>query len=320
MAKLDLKDRKLLYELDCNSRQTIQQLSRKIKLSKDGIKYRIKRLQHEGIIKYFYAVINNGKLGFINFRLFLKLYNLSPEKEKEIINYLLKNENLTWLVQVDGEWDLNTWFMYKSIKEMNDFFQKLLEKYGNYIGKREFGVYTEINYYNRVYFLQNKKNNHEMIITSLSDKARLSESDEKIIKILSKNARISIVEISKKTGLTSKTIIKKIRQLKKDKVILGYRTVFDLEKLGYNYYKIHISTFNCSQKQLTSLKQYLYEHPNVVYLDFVLGGYDLEFEVQIENKNRLRDLLLDIRKQFANIIKDYTILHYFKEHRLEFLP
>ena len=40
MVILDLKDRKLLYELDCNSRQTVQQLSRKIGLSKDAVKYK----------------------------------------------------------------------------------------------------------------------------------------------------------------------------------------------------------------------------------------------------------------------------------------
>jgi len=44
MYNLDLKDKKLLYELDCNSRQTIQQLARKIGLSKDAIKYRINRI------------------------------------------------------------------------------------------------------------------------------------------------------------------------------------------------------------------------------------------------------------------------------------
>src|SRR3989338_168581 len=102
MYKLDLKNRKLLYELDCNSRQTVQQLAKKIGLSKDAIKYRINKLTEEGIIKSFNAVIDTGKLGFLSFRLLLKFYNLSPAKEKEIVDYLLNNKNLIWLVQAEG--------------------------------------------------------------------------------------------------------------------------------------------------------------------------------------------------------------------------
>jgi len=106
MIDLDLKDRKLLYELDCNSRQTVQQLARKIGLSKDAVKYRINRLLKDGIIKSFNAVIDTGKLGFISFRFFLKFYQLSPEKEKEILDFLQKNKNLVWFVQAEGNWDI----------------------------------------------------------------------------------------------------------------------------------------------------------------------------------------------------------------------
>ena len=54
MVNLDKKDRKLVYELDCNSRQTIQQLANKVGLSKDAVKYRINRLLQNQIIKSFY--------------------------------------------------------------------------------------------------------------------------------------------------------------------------------------------------------------------------------------------------------------------------
>ena len=44
MIKLDLKDRKILYNLDINSRQTFKELARKVGLSKDSVKYRIDKL------------------------------------------------------------------------------------------------------------------------------------------------------------------------------------------------------------------------------------------------------------------------------------
>ena len=45
MYKLDKKDKDILYELDLNSRQSFNQIGRKIKLSKEVVQYRIKQLE-----------------------------------------------------------------------------------------------------------------------------------------------------------------------------------------------------------------------------------------------------------------------------------
>ena len=69
MEKLDLKDRKILYELDIDSRQSFSKLSKKVGLHKDVVAYRVKKLQEREIIKNFYTELNGYKLGYfgINF-------------------------------------------------------------------------------------------------------------------------------------------------------------------------------------------------------------------------------------------------------------
>ena len=320
MSKLDLKDRKLLYELDCDSRQTVQQLSKKIGLSKDAVNYRINRLSQEGIIKSFNAVIDTGKLGFLSFRLLLKFYNLSPEKEKEILVFLLENKNLVWLVQAEGNWDINTWFLYKSVAEMNTFWKELLDKYNNYISKREFGIYSKVIYFSRAYLLEEKNAPFYMPIVSLPGEQQLDEAELKIIGLLSKNARMPVVEIAKKAGITPKTVISKIKKLEERKIIVGYRTEFNLEKLGYKYYKIHITTFNATPERIKQLELYAQQNPNIIYKDEVLGGYDIELEIQVENENKLRELIENLKHEFSDIMKQHEILHYFKEYRLRFFP
>jgi Lrp/AsnC family leucine-responsive transcriptional regulator len=58
MIKLDLKDRKILYELDLDARQPLTRIGKKVGLSKDVVSYRMKKLQDEGIIKNYYTVID----------------------------------------------------------------------------------------------------------------------------------------------------------------------------------------------------------------------------------------------------------------------
>ena len=69
--KLDLKDRKILYELDLNARQTLTQIGKKVGLKKDVVSYRMKKLQDEGIIKNYYTVIDAYKLGYTLYRYYI---------------------------------------------------------------------------------------------------------------------------------------------------------------------------------------------------------------------------------------------------------
>ena len=51
MVKIDLKDRKILYHLDLDARQSLTQVGKKVGLKKDVVAYRVQRMQKDGIIK-----------------------------------------------------------------------------------------------------------------------------------------------------------------------------------------------------------------------------------------------------------------------------
>ena len=76
MEKLDLKDRKILYHLDFDSRQSFRAIGKKVGLSKDVVTDRVKKLVENGIIKNFYTVINPLKIGFISVRFTILFQNI----------------------------------------------------------------------------------------------------------------------------------------------------------------------------------------------------------------------------------------------------
>ena len=45
MIKINLKDRKILYELDKNARQPLSQIGKNVRLYKSAVDYRIKKLE-----------------------------------------------------------------------------------------------------------------------------------------------------------------------------------------------------------------------------------------------------------------------------------
>jgi len=264
MVNLDLKDRKIMYELDINSRQSYHEIAKKVGLSKDSVIYRIKKLQEDGIIKQFHTIIDVGKLGFTSFRLYLKLQNTTPEKEAEIIEFLKKQKIVTWIVSIDGEYDLGMWIVTKSIKEMNELWKELLEKYVNYLDKRWLTIFTRVSYFPRAYLLEKKQNFDEYVFITEPEEIDLDQKDIELLKFIAPDSRISVLDLSKKLKITPKTVSSRIKELERKKVIVGYRTLFDLEKLGYQYFKLHISLHNVTEDKIKLFRGYGRSPPNVV--------------------------------------------------------
>ena len=318
--KLDSRDYRILYEMDRNCRQPISQIAKKIKLSKDSTIYRIKRLEKEGLILRYQAYLNHGKLGYISARINIKLQNTTPGKEEEIINFIKEQPPVGFFTSVEGNVNLVVWLIVRGVNDLDDFWKTLVDRYNNYIARTELGIYTKIEHYPRIFFVGGKINEEMLIFTEVGALAKIEKKDLEILKILAKNARENLVSIAGKLKITAKTVSKKIRDLEKRGVITGFSALFDMEKLGYGYYKIYFDFQNAKKQDLKSLDIFVRKHPNIVFRDYVIGGHSCEVEVQVKNENELRELLDDIKKKFSFIIKDYEVLNYYKEHKMLSMP
>ena len=87
MQKMDEIDKKIMFEIDKNSRRSINEISKILKLKKDTVAYRIKQLEDNKIIQGYYTVIDYSKLGYILLRYYVKFQNTTLELEEEIINH-----------------------------------------------------------------------------------------------------------------------------------------------------------------------------------------------------------------------------------------
>jgi DNA-binding Lrp family transcriptional regulator len=102
MIKLDLKDRKILYELDMDSRQSFRKIGKKVGLSKDIVTGRVKKLQESGIIKRFYAYYDTLQLDLNLLRFYFKFQYVTPDIKKEIIEHFIKNNYVKSIFSIEG--------------------------------------------------------------------------------------------------------------------------------------------------------------------------------------------------------------------------
>ena len=176
MEKLDLKDRKILYELDLDARQTDKEIARKVGLSREATRYRIQKLIDEGYINYFMTILNTMKLGFDWYRTFFKFQNVNLQKEKEIIDWL--KEKASWITKVEGKWDLNTGIFCKNVYEFRDIINEFLVEFSEFIERYEVSIVTRMWHYHRDYLVEKKNKTSKAEIMGFS-----SRKDYKIEKI-----------------------------------------------------------------------------------------------------------------------------------------
>ena len=320
---LDKKDRKILYHLDRNSRESLTSLAKKLKTSKEVIHYRINGLLKKEYLKKFYTIINMAKLGFVAYKIYFQFQNLNAEKEKEILRYFKSHERIFWVATCSGKWDmmLGTWA--KNIIDFNDnVLDKILSKYGQYVLSKSITI-TKHNYqWNRKWFLEHKLKGNSISSEVGGEPLRLEvdEVDEEILKILANNARLPIIEIAKKAQVSPTVAKYRIQQLTKKGILCSFRITPNLRKMGYGFFKSFVYLQNCNSKEKNKLISYCKEHPNVLNVVTCVGSWDFEIELEVEDFEKFHSIMKVMKVNFSNIIKNYESVIISSEPRVGFMP
>jgi DNA-binding Lrp family transcriptional regulator len=318
MKNLDLKDRKILYELDLDSRQSFRSIGKKVGLSKDTVASRVKSLVEEGIIQNFYAVIDAYKMGYISIRFYLTFQYTNPEIEKEIIDYFIQNKNIYWVASIEGRFDLAIILWVKNIYEFYRFWEKTLEKYRDYFEKQVFSLYIELFHYRYSFLMDEPVNRKKFEITGGGSPVEIDDMDCKILQILAPNARLPIIEIADKLHTTSIVVKNRIKKLIRLGVIQGFRTKLDFSKLGKDYYKVDIDLKEYSKNEV--ILSYLKQNPYLIYLDKSVGYADIEVEFVVKNLEHLREIMDNVKLKFPNAIKNYKYFSVKKVYKIQLMP
>ncbi|PIN80070.1 hypothetical protein COV13_04070, partial [Candidatus Woesearchaeota archaeon CG10_big_fil_rev_8_21_14_0_10_32_9] len=128
MHNLDLKDRKILSILEENSRESHSTIAKAIGLSKDSVKYRIKRLEKQGIIGCYRTIINLSKIGYKLYSVCVKVINVKDMNA--IATEIAKEQKLFWIAQLDGAWDLIFVLWAKSAHEADVIITRAQQQIG----------------------------------------------------------------------------------------------------------------------------------------------------------------------------------------------
>ncbi len=314
-VKLDEKDRKILLELDTDARQSLKQISRKLRTTKESVAYRVKQLEEKGVISNYITLSHFAKLGLTHYKLYIKYSHIKDSKKKEIVDYVLKQKHVGWLASTEGNFDLMIAIKFMSLFEFERFKDEFFRLFDSYFQRNSFAIGTEIETYPRQYIM-GKKNpmRKAFLVLSPAEKENFDDIDMKIIKALSKNSRASSRELGEITGLSDRIINYRRKILEKNGIIVGYKLAISYRKLNYLFFKCLIRFQNTSKKKLHEFKLYARQHPNVVHWIRVVGEWDLELEIEMPSIDEFYRMTNEIKEKFSDIIQTFDAVLVSEEH------
>lgn len=311
LVKIDEKDRKILSLLSENSRIPLTQLTKAVKLSRDAVDYRIKRLIGKGVIVRFFPVIDFKKFEYNLYHVFFNIDESNPAKLKVMHEELESHPNVYSVIVYSDTWDLEIVFAAKSLEEFDDVLTELSTKYADLILEKS--ILETIHSYASVFLPKDitKKQTELFKKKKKEEKASIDDKDLAILKLLSEDARMSSYDIAGKVKLSADAVSYRIKKLVDSEVILKFTILVDFSYLNYHWYTFVFSVKIFDNKTEAKFRQFVQTHPYIIEAKKTLGVWDLMFYIVVDTHRKFHEAIKQFKAEFSDILRtDQTWIAY----------
>jgi len=310
---MDKKDLRIMEILAQNCRISNTTIGEAVKLSKDAVIHRIKKLEKEDYLTQYIMFIDSRRLGYTRYQILIQ-FNASLDNKEEIYKRLKKLPFVLWMNTFIGKYDLQI------IVDAHDGFH--LKKIFDEIFKlcdykvKEHTILTiiseiEFTHLNPDIDIKTpfKKKNDYSFSSLISAKNfavgpdfsqyRFSALDCELLKLLADNPKITLANMVDKLKVDRKTIKRRIIHLIENKVIMNFGAINNTTKFGYVTYAIYAKILPETPTKL--LKKSFEKLNNIFFAAKTMGDYNFIFYLNAKTPQELNKTM----ELFRNILGKY---------------
>jgi len=133
----------------------------------------------------------------------------------------------------------------------------------------------------------------------------LDQTDQKILGLLVKNARMPFLEIARECGVSGAAIHQRVKKLESNGVITGSRLLVKPQALGLNvcaFVSVALAEANKYPQVIDAFKKI----PEIVECHFVTGRYALLVKLYCFNHDHLMEILLNTIQKIPYVLSTET--------------
>ncbi len=137
--------------------------------------------------------------------------------------------------------------------------------------------------------------------------AEIDELDEKILKLITQNARIPFLEVARECGVSGAAIHQRVQRLINIGVLSGSEFIVNPQKLGYStcaYMGIYLE----KAKYHSRVVEELMKIPEIIECHMTTGQYAIFIKLQTKTNNHLKKLIDEQLQEIEGIARTETFI------------
>lgn len=328
-TRLDAKDKRILAAIAHDARMPRTAIAKKVGLSKDAVAYRLKRLEEQGIIQGYTAVVDTALLGFITYHLLITLRQPTKEERERIISLFKASPFVKVIIEFSGKYDFEVGVVARDVDELDRTIQGLVlpsetvhvlifvrtllgctfppgfvsPPVGNVPSSGNLGQGAQRDRGGR---------------SSLA--AGVDATDLLLLKELSLSATTPLYVLGGRVGLTGDAVRYRLRSLIASGVLMETRPVINYATLGYTLYTIPLEIAGMNAKKERMLLSFCQEDQGVLWAARTIGAYNALLYLCVKRTEDLHQTIIALRELFSTDLKSYETLVAYEEHKYTYFP
>lgn len=136
---------------------------------------------------------------------------------------------------------------------------------------------------------------------------QIDELDEKILRLITKNARIPFLEVARECGVSGAAIHQRVQRLLNLGVVSGSEFIVNPAKLGYNtcaYMGLFLEKAKYHKQVVDALKNI----PEIVECHYTTGSYAIFVKIQTKTNNHLKRIIDEELQEVEGIARTETFI------------
>ncbi len=153
----------------------------------------------------------------------------------------------------------------------------------------------------------NRKNRNMDKADYLDQAADIDQLDEKILKLITKNARIPFLEVARECGVSGAAIHQRVQRLLNIGVVTGSEFIVNPQKLGYNtcaYMGIYLEKAKYHRQVVKAMR----EIPEIVECHYTTGQYAIFIKIQTKTNKHLKKIIDEKLQEIEGIARTETFI------------
>lgn len=302
MINLDTKDKKILYHLLEDSRQSLKTIGKKVGISKELAAYRINRLKKNNIIKNYTIFTDLDKFGYTLLSIFYNLEKINPIIKNEIVDYFVKSKYTSYVSTIEGKFDFQVNYMIGYPYEYESLMEDVRRKFHKYLKYSFATAFIRGEDYIFPFLINDKINTTKPRLTMWGKPmVDINDLDFEILLKLSENPNMQTKEIANDLNSTISIVNYRIKKMNKDKIITRYSINVNWLKLGYRSFHLRISLTDYNKKHL--ILNHIRKNPYLLRIfNDLIYSIDIHCTFLLKNMEELRGIIEDLTIKFPDYI------------------